>query len=193
MHLYSCIWVVLLISRLNLALLSPKLSHGIDIVLVYLCPCGFDNPRNKHRWKLLQLTTVCLRIILFDLRTTNRRHGWLGSMGRKGNEVMGGAHESAIGERRGGLVKCATPRRECIPAIMPRRCGPTRPVKEAMASWGRAGWHGWTGPAGLDTRGDSNGNLIFEFQGFLEFGKNLRNSTRRFRRNLGMGIFPKFF
>jgi hypothetical protein len=36
-------------SRLNLVFLSPKLSRGIDIVLVYLCPCGFDNPRNTLR------------------------------------------------------------------------------------------------------------------------------------------------
>jgi hypothetical protein len=57
----------------------------------------------------------------------------------------------------------------------------------------RVGQCGWTGPAGPDPKGDSNGNLIFEFQGFLEFGKTLRNSTRRFKRNLGMGIFPKFF
>jgi hypothetical protein len=31
--------------------------------------------------------------------------------------------------------------------------------------------------------------MIFEFQGILEFGKTLRNSTRRFRTNLDMGIF----
>jgi hypothetical protein len=43
MHLYNCICVVLLISRLNLVFLSPKLSRGIDKVLVYLCPNGFDN------------------------------------------------------------------------------------------------------------------------------------------------------
>jgi hypothetical protein len=71
MHLFNCIWVVLLISRLNLAFLSPKLSRGIDIVLVYLCPCGLDNPRNTLRWKLLQLASIHLRIILFSLRTAN--------------------------------------------------------------------------------------------------------------------------
>jgi hypothetical protein len=73
MHLYNCIWVILLISRLNLAFLSPKLSHGIDKVLVCLCPYGFDNPRNTLRWKLLQLASVRIRIILFDLRTANKR------------------------------------------------------------------------------------------------------------------------
>jgi hypothetical protein len=70
-HLYNCIWVVLLVSRLNLAFISPKLSRGIDILLVYLCPCGFDNPRNTLMWKLLQLASVRLRIILFGLRTAN--------------------------------------------------------------------------------------------------------------------------
>ncbi len=74
-HLYNYIWVVLLVSRLNSAFLSPKLSHGIDIVLVCLYPCGFDNPSYTLRWKLLQLASVCLRIILFGLRTTNKLSG----------------------------------------------------------------------------------------------------------------------
>jgi hypothetical protein len=56
---------------INLAFLSPKLSHGIDIVLVCLCPCQFDNPRNTLRWKLLQLASICLQIILFGLRTAS--------------------------------------------------------------------------------------------------------------------------
>jgi hypothetical protein len=73
MHLYNYIWVVLLVHRLNLTFLSPKLSCGIDKVLVYLCPCGFDNPRNTLRWKLLQLGSVRLRIILLGLRTTHNR------------------------------------------------------------------------------------------------------------------------
>jgi hypothetical protein len=75
MHLYNCIWVVLLISRLNLAFLSPKLSRVIDKVLVYLYPCWFNNPRNTLRWKLLQLTFVRLWIILFGLRTASKLSG----------------------------------------------------------------------------------------------------------------------
>jgi hypothetical protein len=71
MHLYNYIWVVLLVSRLNLAFLSSKLSRGIDKMLVCLYPCGFNNPRNTVRWKLLQLTFVRLRIILLGLRTAN--------------------------------------------------------------------------------------------------------------------------
>jgi hypothetical protein len=35
--------------------------------------------------------------------------------------------------------------------------------------------------------------LDFKFQRIWKFGKTWRNSTRRFRRNLDMGIFPKFF
>jgi hypothetical protein len=61
----------ILVSRLNLAFLFLKLSHNIDKVLVCLCPCGFDNPRNTLRWKLLQLASIHLRIILFGLRTAN--------------------------------------------------------------------------------------------------------------------------
>jgi hypothetical protein len=118
-----------------------------------------------------------------------RRCGCLRGVRRKGNELTGGARELVIGERRGGLAKCATPRRKCNPAITPRRFGPTRLAKEAAAHGGRVGRCGRTGPAGPGPRGDSDGNLIFEFHRFLEFGKTLRNSTMRFRRNLGMGIF----
>jgi hypothetical protein len=54
MHLYNYISVVLLVSRLNLAFLSPSLSRGIDKVLVCLYPYGSDNPRNTL-WILLGL------------------------------------------------------------------------------------------------------------------------------------------
>jgi hypothetical protein len=49
------------------------------------------------------------------------------------------------------------------------------------------------GPVGPDPRKTLNGRMNFEFQLNLDFGKTLRNSTRRFRWNLDMGIFPKFF
>jgi hypothetical protein len=45
------------------------------------------------------------------------QHSWLGVVGRKGNELMSGALESAVGERRGVLAKCATSRRKHNPAI----------------------------------------------------------------------------
>jgi hypothetical protein len=51
------------------------LSRGIDKVLVCLCPCGFDNPRNTLRSKLLQLAPIQLRISLFGLRTANKLSG----------------------------------------------------------------------------------------------------------------------
>jgi hypothetical protein len=35
--------------------------------------------------------------------------------------------------------------------------------------------------------------IPFEFQLILEFGKNLENCTRRFRKKFDMGIFPKIF
>jgi hypothetical protein len=72
MHLYNYIWVVILVPRLNLAFLLPKLSCDIHKVLVCLCSCGFDNPRKTLMWKLLQFTSVRLRIILLGSRTTNR-------------------------------------------------------------------------------------------------------------------------
>jgi hypothetical protein len=75
MHSYNYIWVFLLITRLNLDFLSPKLSRGIYKVVVCLCPCGFENPRNTLRWKLLQLASVHLRIILLGLRTANKLSG----------------------------------------------------------------------------------------------------------------------
>jgi hypothetical protein len=50
--------------------------------------------------------------------------------------------------------------------------------------WGGAGRHSRAGP---DPREDFKWKLIFQFQ------MNLRISIRRFRRNLDMRIFPKFF
>jgi hypothetical protein len=35
--------------------------------------------------------------------------------------------------------------------------------------------------------------IDFEFLKNIDFGKTLRNFIRRFRRNLDMRIFPKFF
>jgi hypothetical protein len=65
--------------------------------------------------------------------------GLLDGVGRKGNELTGGARESTVERRRGGLTKCATPRRKRNPAITPRRFGPTGPMKEAAPYGGRAG------------------------------------------------------
>jgi hypothetical protein len=35
--------------------------------------------------------------------------------------------------------------------------------------------------------------ILFKFQLILEFGITLENCTRRFRKKLDMGIFPKIF
>jgi hypothetical protein len=53
------------------------------------------------------------------------------------------------------------------------------------SAWGNLGQLG-------QILGEGSMELIFEFQMNLEFGKTLRNFTRRFRRNLDMRIFPKF-
>jgi hypothetical protein len=72
-------------------------------------------------------------------------------------------------------------------------------AKASQASWaewggsGLLGGAGWHGRAGTVPRGDFKWKLIFEFQINLDFGKTLRISTRRFRRNLDVRIFPKFF
>jgi hypothetical protein len=70
-----------------------------------------------------------------------------------------------------------------------------RVVKQWPAGRGRLARRR-AGPAGSarpNHRRDSNGNDFFQFQMNLEFGNTLRISTRRFRRNLDMRIFPKFF
>jgi hypothetical protein len=63
-------------------------------------------------------------------------------------------------------------------------------VGEAAASWGKLGW---CSESGLDSEEESKWKLVFKFQINLNFGKSLRNFTRKFRRNLDMGFFPKFF
>jgi hypothetical protein len=45
MHSYNCIWVVLLVPRLNLAFVSQKLSRGIDIV----------TPQNFKFWNVTKI------------------------------------------------------------------------------------------------------------------------------------------
>jgi hypothetical protein len=57
MHPYNCIRVVLLVSRLTLVVLSPKLSCGIDKVLVCLCPC-----ESCYNWHLYALAGYYVRL-----------------------------------------------------------------------------------------------------------------------------------
>jgi hypothetical protein len=53
---------------------------------------------------------------------------------------------------------------------------------------GSVDWAGWAGP-----QGEIKWEFDVEFQLNLDFGMTFRNSTRRFRRNFDMKIFPKFF
>jgi hypothetical protein len=80
------------------------------------------------------------------------RCDWLGGIGRKGNELTSEARESAVGEIRGRLSKCTTPRRKRNPAIMPRHFGPTGSVKEAATYRGRAGQQRRAALVGPDPR-----------------------------------------
>jgi hypothetical protein len=58
---------------------------------------------------------------------------------------------------------------------------------------GLSGGGGGLVVARLDSKEDSKRKLVFKFQMNLGFGKTWRNFTRGLRRNLDMGIFPKFF
>jgi hypothetical protein len=57
---------------------------------------------------------------------------------------------------------------------------------------GAVGWRGRVGTTGPDPGEKSKWKFDFKFQMNLDFGKNVRNFTKRFRRNLDMRIFPKF-
>jgi hypothetical protein len=77
---------------------------------------------------------------------------------------------------------------------VPTPFGPAGPSKEASSCGvGGSGLTRQIGPAGLNSREGIKNGIDFEFQRNLEFGKTLRNSTRRFRRNLDMRIFLNSF
>jgi hypothetical protein len=105
---------------------------------------------------------------------------------------MGRARMSTSGEREGNLAKGATWWRKHIPKNAPKAHGPVGPG-ERQQSARRGGTSrvelGWPGRILKD---DSNGKMIFEFQWNLKLGKTLRNSTRRFRRNLEKRVFLNF-
>jgi hypothetical protein len=69
---------------------------------------------------------------------------------------------------------------------VPRPFGSTRLSWEVTAY--EASWAVWVGP-----RREFKCKFDFKFQMNLKFGRTLRNFTRRFRRNLDIKIFPKFF
>jgi hypothetical protein len=76
---------------------------------------------------------------------------------------------------------------------MPRLLGPNGLSAEMVACWAKWSSVGEDGLVWSDPSQKFRRDFIFEIQMNLDFGKTLRISTRRFRRNLGMGIFPKFF
>jgi hypothetical protein len=114
----------------------------------------------------------------------------------------------AGGEKKASYVgsTCQWEKREKVTSLegankkgkhIPQGChwhtGQTSQLGEAV-TWEE----GWAGagkarPVGLDPREDSNEKLIFKLEMNSKFGRTLRNFTRRFRRNLDMMIFPKFF
>jgi hypothetical protein len=104
--------------------------------------------------------------------------------------VTCGAHVSVIGKIGGSAAQ----RRKLIRDTY--FDGDSKGAWACQAGWVRrrsgrgSGLAWWAGP---NSREDSNKKLIFEFQMNLEFGRTLWNFTRRFRRNLEMLIFPKFF
>jgi hypothetical protein len=79
-------------------------------------------------------------------------------------------------------------KRKNLLANMSRRLRLTGPSAEPVTCGGS-----WCSEAKPDSVEDSKPKLIFKFQMNSDFGKTLRNFTRKFRRNLDMGIFPKFF
>jgi hypothetical protein len=112
-------------------------------------------------------------------------------------ELTGGAH-LAVTEGDGGVAGLR--QREKGDVFLPiRHCRAGRDGPSARAAYGRkgrwlAGLRGWAGrlaagPIGPKAKENSfpNKNWIFEFTKALEICR------KRFRRNFGMRIFPKFF
>jgi hypothetical protein len=132
-------------------------------------------------------------------RLKPRRWKWLGAarigdgVGGKRKELTVGAHMAVTGEKKGITTGMHKPKEKT-------HFGEYAKVSRAdWAEWGgggqrgKAGRRGRVGPVGPDPRRGFKWKLIFEFQINLDFGKPLRNSIKRFRRNLDMRIFPKFF
>jgi hypothetical protein len=88
------------------------------------------------------------------------------------------------------LLECANSKERRLLANTPRLLGPNGLNTDTTAcGLKQAG----AGEAGLDPRRKFRWDLIFEIQMNLNFGRTLRISKKRFRRNLDMWIFPKFF
>jgi hypothetical protein len=107
--------------------------------------------------------------------------GWHGEKEERAD--WWGPHVSERKREKALLLECTNPKRRYHLANAPRR---RRPM-------GEVGQCGGTGPAGLDCSRRFKGKFIFEFQMNWDLGKTLRNFTRRFRRNMDMKFFSKFF
>jgi hypothetical protein len=99
---------------------------------------------------------------------------------------------SVIGKRENALVKGCNLAQKAHSAEYAKGTRLTRPAKEAVACGGGMGWLGGLGRLGRTPR-RIKWEFDVEFQLNLDFGMTFRNSTRRFRRNFDMKIFPKFF
>jgi hypothetical protein len=113
-------------------------------------------------------------------------------MGSKETKLMGGALVSAREERESIKDGRRKPKRKMYFDRTPRACGVDGLAERGgglRTRWASLGELGWLGRiAGEDSS-------IFCFLNFKDF-RNLRELgeiTRSFRRNLDMGILPKFF
>jgi hypothetical protein len=67
-------------------------------------------------------------------------------------------------------------------------------AREGKGEWaGRGGWRGEPRLGRIWIRARIQKEILFEFQLILEFGRTLKNCTRKFRRKFDMMIFPKIF
>jgi hypothetical protein len=120
--------------------------------------------------------------------------GWPGAVNGGGDAPgSSGIWEEERADRWGPLDSKRRERRE--PAWKPQtKKGNTFPRRRhqhmgQMSLRGRLGRHGQSWASWAEPRREFKWNLILNFK----FRRTLRNFTRWFRRNLYMGIFPKFF
>jgi hypothetical protein len=99
---------------------------------------------------------------------------------------------SVTGKREGGAAQRRKLMRETYPDRAQRVCGPAGPAGQGggLRRGSRLVWVSWVG--WVRPRREIKWKFNFEFQMNLDFGRTLRNFTRRFRRNLDMRIFSKF-